>query len=61
MTSAAARLRNLIKAGVSQQIAMMITGHIFERYNIRTTDDVKKTLIRVGAMKSPVVAIDQTR
>jgi integrase len=57
--------RNLIKAGVSRQIAMMITGHktehIFERYNIKTTDDVKEALIKVGAMKSPVVAIDQTR
>lgn len=55
--------RNLIKAGVSRQIVMMITGHktehIFERYNIKTTDDVKEALIKVGAMKSHVVAIDE--
>ncbi len=34
---------------------MKITGHkteaIFERYNIKTTDDVKEALIRVGQFK----------
>jgi len=36
--------RNLIKAGLDRRVAMKITGHktehIFERYNIKTTDDV---------------------
>ena len=35
---------------------MQITGHktehIFERYNIKTTDDVKEALIKVGEFKS---------
>jgi len=34
---------------------MKITGHktaaIFERYNIKTTDDVKEALIKVGQFK----------
>jgi hypothetical protein len=49
------RVRNLIKAGVDHRTAMKITGHkteaIFERYNIKTTDDVKEALIRVGHFK----------
>jgi len=51
--------RNLIKAGVNRRIAMQITGHktehIFERYNIKTTDDVKEALIKVGEFKSASV------
>jgi hypothetical protein len=38
---------------------MQITGHktehIFERYNIKTTDDVKEALIKVGEFKSASV------
>jgi integrase len=48
--------RNLIKAGVDRRTAMKITGHktehIFERYNIKTTDDVKEALIKVGAFST---------
>jgi integrase len=51
--------RNLIKAGVSRRVAMKITGHktehIFERYNIQTTDDVKEALVKVGQYKSAAV------
>lgn len=51
--------RNLIKAGISRRIAMMITGHktehIFERYNIKTTDDVRDALIKVGQFKGAAV------
>ena len=51
--------RNLIKAGVLEQVAMKITGHktreIFRRYNIQTSDDVKEALIRVGAYKAAAV------
>jgi integrase len=52
--------RNLIKAGVDRRTAMKITGHktehIFERYNIKTNDDVKDALIKVGEFKIPAVA-----
>jgi hypothetical protein len=45
-------VRNLIRAGVSETVAMQISGHktaaIFRRYNITTTDDRKDALIRVG-------------
>jgi integrase len=47
--------RNLIKAGVSERVAMKITGHktnsMFHRYAIKNTDDVKEALIQVGAFK----------
>jgi integrase len=53
--------RNLIKAGVNRRIAMQITGHkiehIFERYNIKTTDDVKGALIKVGQFKHSTVSL----
>jgi integrase len=52
--------RNLIKAGVDRRIAMKITGHktehIFERYNIKTTDDVREALIKVGQFKTASLA-----
>ena len=48
--------RNLIKAGVDRRTAMKITGHkteaILERYNIKTTDDVREALIKVGQFKN---------
>ena len=38
---------------------MKITGHktehIFERYNIKTTDDVREALIKVGQFKTGTV------
>ncbi len=54
--------RNLIKAGVDRRTAMRITGHkteeIFERYNIKTTEDVKEALLKVGAYKkAPVISV----
>ena len=40
--------RNLICAGVSQTVAMQVTGHltpsIFRRYDITTDDDVRQGL-----------------
>jgi integrase len=52
--------RNLIKVGVDRRIAMKITGHktehIFERYNIKTTDDVREALIKVGQFKTASLA-----
>jgi site-specific recombinase XerD len=55
--------RNLIKAGVDRRTAMKITGHktesVFERYNIKTTEDVKEALLKVGQYKTPnAVPID---
>ena len=45
-------MRNLTRAGVPRGIAMAITGHktehVFERYNIVDTDDVREALVRVG-------------
>ena len=42
--------RNLIDAGVSQKVAMKITGHLtpamFERYDIRNNDDVRAAIRR---------------
>lgn len=47
--------RNLIKAGVSEHVAMKITGHkttaIFKRYAIQNTDDVRDALIKVREFK----------
>jgi len=52
--------RNLIKAGVDRRTAMKITGHkteaIFERYNIKTTDDVREALIKVGQYNTATVS-----
>jgi integrase len=52
--------RNLIRAGVDRGTAMSITGHltehIFERYNIKTTDDRKAALLKVGDYAKQVEA-----
>ena len=51
--------RNLIKAGVSRRDAMKITGHktehVFERYNIKTTEDIREALITVGQLSPATV------
>ena len=40
---------------MDRRVAMKITGHktehIFERYNIKTTDDVREALIKVDKYK----------
>jgi integrase len=45
-------LRNLLRAGVSRTVAMEISGHktehVFNRYNITDTSDVRAALEKVG-------------
>ncbi|MCZ6508335.1 MAG: site-specific integrase, partial [Acidobacteria bacterium] len=48
--------RNLIRAGVSQSVAMQVTGHrtpsVFERYNITTNEDVRQGLGRLAEISA---------
>jgi hypothetical protein len=45
-------VRNLIRAGVREDVSMSISGHktraVFSRYNITDTSDIREALIKVG-------------
>jgi integrase len=45
--------RNMIRAGVSQSVAMQVTGHltpsVFRRYDITTDEDVRQGLGKLSA------------
>ena len=53
-TSAGAPYRNLVRSGVSQQVAQSISGHktasVFARYNIVSTDDCREAMQRVAGL-----------
>lgn len=44
-------VRNLTRAGVEESVAMKISGHrtraVFDRYNIRSNEDIQEAIVKV--------------
>jgi hypothetical protein len=51
-------VRNLVRAGVPERVAMQLTGHktraIFERYNITSSGDLREAARRLDTYASAV-------
>ena len=61
-------VRNLVRSGVSESVAMKLTGHktrsVFERYNITSADDLRQAAGKLDAfagMSSPSTSRRSTR